>query len=79
MDLSWPRFDETALAVDEVEIVIQVNGKVKEKLVVPAGLDKGALEAHVKGTKAFAKLTEGQNVVKVIPIPNKLVNIVVKP
>ncbi len=79
MDLSWPRFDETALAVDEVEIVIQVNGKVKEKLVVPAGLDKGALEAHVKGTKAFAKLTEGQNVMKVIPIPNKLVNIVVKP
>ena len=79
IDLPWPQYDETALTVDEVEIVIQVNGKVKEKLVVPSGLDKVALEEYVRGSEAFERLTAGQNVVKIIPIPNKLVNIVVKP
>lgn len=77
-ELSWPQYDENALAVEEVEIVIQVNGKVKGKLVIAAGLDKDAMAETVGATPEFAALTAGKNVVKVITIPDKLVNIVVK-
>ena len=45
------------------------------KLVVPSGLDKVALEEYVRGSEVFERLTAGQNVVKIIPIPNKLVNV----
>ncbi|MEG0873951.1 MAG: leucine--tRNA ligase [Clostridiales bacterium] len=78
-DLPWPKFDETALAVDEIEIVIQINGKVKEKMVVASGLDKSALEEYIKNTETFTALIGDMQVVKIIAIPNKLVNIVVKP
>lgn len=74
----WISYDEAALAVDEVEIVLQINGKVKDKMMIPSGLDKNSMEAHVKATDTFLSLTQDQNVVKVITIPNKLVNIVVK-
>ena len=53
--------------------------KSRKKLVVPLVFDKVALEEYVRGSEAFERLTAGQNVVKIIPIPNKLVNIVVKP
>lgn len=77
-ELAWPGYDESALSVDEVEIVIQINGKVKGKLVIPSGLDKDAMAAEVQGTAEYADLTADKNVVKVIAIPNKLINVVVK-
>ena len=79
IERSWPSYDESALAVDEVEIVVQVNGKLKAKEMAPAGLDKPGLEDFIKGTEIFRSLTDGLNVVKVVCVPNKLVNIVVKP
>ena len=75
---SWPVWDEDALQVDEVEIVLQLNGKVKEKLFVPANLTRETLEAHVKELPAFAALVEGKNVVKIVAVPGRLVNIVIK-
>ena len=79
IEMSWPGYNEEALAVDEVEIVIQVNGKLKGKELAPAGLDKPGLEAFIKDTDTFKTLTDGVQVVKVVCVPNKLVNIVVKP
>ncbi|MGI5873328.1 MAG: leucine--tRNA ligase [Bacillota bacterium] len=79
IESAWPTFDESALAVDEVEIVLQINGKLKGKTMAPAGLDRSGLEEFIKGDGLFKTLTDGQNVVKIVCVPNKLVNIVVKP
>ncbi len=77
-DLDWPQYDAAALTVDEVEIVIQINGKVKGKLVIPAGLSKDAMTEEVKSRDEYRALTEGKNVVKIITIPDKLINVVIK-
>ena len=61
-----------------MEIVVQVNGKVKEKLNVASGLSKEDLEKTALSDEKVQALTEGKNVVKVIAVPNKLVNIVIK-
>lgn len=77
-NVQWPVWDEKALVRDELEIVIQLNGKVKEKIMLPSGLDnKQTEEAAMKDDKVVA-LLEGKTMVKVITIPGKLVNIVVK-
>jgi len=74
----WPEWDEKALKRDETEIVIQLNGKIKDKIMVPTGLDKTQTEeAAMKHEKVEALLT-GKTVVKVVAVPGKLVNIVVK-
>jgi leucyl-tRNA synthetase len=74
----WPEWDEKALVKDEIEIVIQLNGKIKEKILLPSGLgSKQTEEAAMKDEKVQA-LLEGKTPVKVIPVPGKLVNIVVK-
>ncbi|MCB6993719.1 leucine--tRNA ligase [bacterium 210820-DFI.6.37] len=75
---SWPTCDESALARDTVEVVVQINGKVKEKMDVKAGLSKEEFEKLAMENEKIQKLTSGKNVVKVIAVPNKLVNIVVK-
>jgi leucyl-tRNA synthetase len=74
----WPAFDESALARDEVTVVLQINGKVKEKLTVPTGLGKDALIETALADSRVAALTEGKEIVKIIGVPDKLVNIVVK-
>jgi len=74
----WPVYDEKALLRDTVEIVIQFNGKVKEKIEVANGLGKEAFEAAVMENEKVKALLEGKEIVKVIPVPNKLLNIVVK-
>jgi len=74
----WPVYDEKALLRDTVEIVIQFNGKVKEKIEVVNGLGKEAFEAAVMENEKVKALLEGKEIVKVIPVPNKLLNIVVK-
>ena len=77
-DAKWPEMDESMLVKDSVEIVVQINGKVREKAEVPAGLDKAGLEETVLAMDSVKALMEGKNVVKVIAVPGKLVNIVVK-
>ena len=75
---AWPKVDETALVQDEVQIVVQVNGKLRAKLLLSADMDKAQVESQALTDENVAKFTEGKNVVKVIVVPNKLVNIVVK-
>ncbi|MDR6225112.1 leucine--tRNA ligase [Desmospora profundinema] len=77
-DQSWPAYDEAALVLDEVEIAVQINGKVRHKAVVPSGADRKAIEEHVMGDEKVRKLVNGKTVHKVIVVPGKLVNIVAK-
>ncbi len=77
-DQPWPSYDESALERDEVEIVVQINGKIKKKLMVDSKLDKKGLEDFVMANENVIAHIEGKNVIKVIPIPGRLVNIVVK-
>ena len=71
--VAWPSFDESKLVEDEIEIVVQINGKLKAKVMIEKDLPKDQLEK----VALEAVEVEG-NIVKVIAIPNKLVNIVVK-
>ena len=75
---AWPKYDEDKTVDDEIEIAVQINGKVKDKAVIPAGLNREETEKAVMDTDAVKALIAGKNVVKVIPVPDKLVNIVVK-
>lgn len=72
----WPTYDEAALVEDEVEVVFQVNGKVRAKLNVARGLSKDELEAQALATEEIQSFVEGKTVRKVIVVPDKLVNIV---
>jgi len=74
----WPTIDKSALVQDEIQIIVQVNGKLRAKLMLDATLDKAAIEAQALSDENVIKFTEGKRVVKVIVVPNKLVNIVVK-
>jgi leucyl-tRNA synthetase len=73
---TWPAYDEAKLVDDEVEIVIQVNGKVKTKLLVPTDASKEALEGIAMDDERVKEQIEGKTIRKVITVPGKLVNIV---
>ncbi|OMF54237.1 leucine--tRNA ligase [Paenibacillus sp. FSL R5-0490] len=73
---AWPAFDEAKMVDDEVEIVIQINGKVKAKLMVPADAKKDLLEQIAMGDEKVKEQIDGKTVRKVIAVPGKLVNIV---
>ena len=77
-NVSWPDYDESALVKSNVEIVIQINGKVKEKMNIASGLNREELQKTVMESEAAARAVDGRNIVKVIAVPDKLVNIVVK-
>ncbi len=74
----WPSYDEDKTKDDEIEIVIQVNGKIRDKMLIPAGLDRAGTEEAAMKSEKLASLIEGKNVIKVIAVPGKLVNVVVK-
>jgi len=74
----WPVFDEALTHSDEVTVVIQVNGKIREKFTAAAGTAKEELEKTAFALPGVQKWLEGQTVLKVISVPDKLVNIVVK-
>ncbi|MEK9928602.1 MAG: class I tRNA ligase family protein, partial [Halieaceae bacterium] len=76
LDKPWPLVDEAALGRDELEIVVQVNGKVRAKLIVAADTTKEELERTALEHENVQRFIEGQSVRKVIVVPNKLVNIV---
>ena len=73
---AWPAYDEGKLKDDEVEIVIQINGKVKAKLMVPADANRDVLEQIAMGDDKVKTQIDGKTVRKVIAVPGKLVNIV---
>lgn len=75
---AWPKFDPKALVKDEVEIAIQVNGKIKNKIMVSSDLDEEGIKAAALADEKIMAATEGKTVVKVIVIKGRLVNIVVK-
>ena len=72
----WPTFDEAHLVEDEIEIVIQVNGKVRAKATIPRDMAKEELEILALDHELIKEQTEGKTIRKVVVIPNKLVNIV---
>ena len=76
LDEAWPIVDEASLGRDELEIVVQVNGKVRAKITVPAEAPKEALEQMALEHENVQRFIEGQSVKKVIVVPKKLVNIV---
>lgn len=73
---SWPTFDESALVKAEIEMVIQVNGKVRAKIEVAADAPKDEVESIALNNESVQKFTDGKTVRKVIVVPGKLVNIV---
>lgn len=77
-DQQWPTYDESALVKDTVEIVVQINGKIKEKINIAGDSSKEEMEKIAVENDKIKALTEGKNVVKIIAVPNKLINIVVK-
>ena len=74
----WVSYDEALCKDDTIEIVCQINGKVKSKLTIPTDAAKDDVIALAKADEAIVKATEGKNIVKEIYVPNKLVNLVVK-
>jgi len=77
MAAAWPEADPTALETDEIELVLQVNGKLRGHLRVPKDADKAAIERLALGHDAVVKHTEGRPPKKVIVVPGRLVNVVV--
>ncbi|KAA9234508.1 MULTISPECIES: leucine--tRNA ligase [Aerococcus] len=74
----WPSYDESQLVEESIEIVVQVNGKIKERLQVASGLSQEELSQAAKDSDKVQAAIAGKDVVKVIAVPDKLVNIVVK-
>ncbi len=75
---AWPSYDESALVKDEIEIVIQINGKNKEKINIPGELSRDEMLEIAKENDIIKGLIEGKNVVKMIAVPGRLINIVIK-
>ena len=75
---AWPECDESALVKDEIQVVLQINGKLKDKLMLPNNSDKEVVEGAARASERFKEATEGHEVVKVIYVPNKIINFVVK-
>ncbi len=72
----WPVYDEEKTFSGEITLIVQVNGKVRQKIAVQSGLSKEELEKYALSDERIKKLTEGKSVKKIIVVPNKLVNIV---
>ena len=77
-NISWPSYDESALVQDEVEVIVQVNGKLRAKVSMDANISREDMEKVAMEDAKVQAAIEGKNVVKVIAVPKKLVNIVVK-
>ena len=74
----WPSYNESALVKDEIEFILQINGKLKDRLRLPNDSQKEVVEEAARASERFAEATEGREVVKVIFVPNKIINFVVR-
>ncbi|NMM18898.1 MAG: leucine--tRNA ligase [Rhodoferax sp.] len=77
LDAPWPVADEAALVQDEIELMLQINGKLRGAIVVPAGASKAEIELAATSSEIFLKLAEGASPKKIIVVPGRLVNLVV--
>ena len=77
LDVPWPEVDAAALQQAEIELMLQINGKLRGSVTVPASADKAAIEAAALASEAFIKQAAGAPAKKVIVVPGRLVNIVV--
>ncbi len=75
-DAAWPQHDEAALVTDEIELVVQVNGKLRDRITVPKDADQATAEAAALASPRVKEQTDGKTVRKVIVVPGRLVNIV---
>lgn len=75
---NWPTYDEALLVENELEIVLQINGKVRGKLLISKDADRAQMEAVARANEKFAAHLTGKEIVKVIAVPGKLINFVVK-
>jgi leucyl-tRNA synthetase len=74
----WPTHDPAALTVDEIEIVVQVNGKLRDKVTVPTDADQATIEAAALASPRVTEITATGTIAKIVVVPKKLVNVVVK-
>ena len=77
-DQAWPSYDENALIKDEIEIAVLINGKVRDRIIIPSGISEEEIRIKVLDAQKIKDLIQGKEVVKVVAVPGKLVNIVVK-
>jgi len=75
--VAWPQVDEAALVQEQIELMLQVNGKLRGAIHVPAAADRHAIEAAALASPEFARFAEGRHAKKVIVVPGRLVNIVI--
>ncbi len=76
LDAPWPKVDDTALQREEIELMLQINGKLRGSITVPASADKAAIEAAALASEAFVKQANGAAPKKVVVVPGRLVNLV---
>ena len=76
LDSGWPEVDESALVRAVVELVVQVNGRLRGRISVPADTDREQIEAAAIGDENVARFITGKDVKKIIIVPGKLVNVV---
>jgi leucyl-tRNA synthetase len=77
LDAAWPKVDDKALQQDELELMLQINGKLRGSILVPATASKESIEAIALQSEAFVKQAAGAAPKKVVVVPGRLVNIVV--
>ena len=75
----WPEYDESKTVASVINLVVQVNGKVRANIQVPADADNDAIVAAAQADEKVQKFTQGMNLVKSIVVPGRLVNLIVKP
>ena len=74
----WPKYDESKIKVDSIELVVQVNGKVRSKFQVPINLDEESIKTRVLDDETVKRYIDGKKVEKILVIKNKLVSLVIK-
>ena len=77
LDAPWPQADESALVQDEIELMLQINGKLRGAIVVPTGASKEEIERLAVSSEVFQKISEGAAIKRVIVVPGRLVNVVI--
>ena len=78
IDQPWPQADEAAMVKDEIQIIVQVNGKLRARIDVPADASREQIEEIAIADANVQRFTEDKTIVKIIVVPGKLVNVVVK-
>ena len=78
IDVLWPKVEESALTQENVQLVVQVNGKLRAKIMAPIDAESQSIQEMATAEERVARFTKGKTIIKFIVVPNKLVNIVVK-